>query len=73
MKIIETFYYNNGEEDLIKYNCTVIAYGKAFTCDVHDHFNLYAYVTRKVTKRESYKFIKCVEIDENIRTYIKEA
>ena len=60
MKIINTFVYDNNE-NVLRHDCTIIAHGKAFDCDVHRHFSLYAYLALKVEKRASYKYVEYSE------------
>lgn len=73
MKIINTFIHDN-DENILRHDCTIIAHGKAFDCDVHRHFSLYAYLVLKVEKRVSYKHVEYSEIKSaNIKTYISEA
>lgn len=74
MKIINTFYYDNNNKNILKHDCTIIVHGKAFNCDIHEHFSRYAYLVLKLEKRTSYKYIGCTEIKEaNIKTHIAEA
>lgn len=75
MKIINTFYHDSeNSENILRHDCTIIVHGKAFDCDIHRHFDLYAYLVQKVEKRASYKYVEYNEIKSaNIKTYISEA
>lgn len=73
MKIINTFYHDN-EGNIIKHDCTIVIRGKAFNCDIDNHFSRYAYDVLKIEKRASYKYIGCTEIKEaNIKIHTAEA
>lgn len=73
MKLIYTYFYDN-EGEIIKSDTKAIVHNKVFDCDLYDHFSRYAYITQKVEKRISYRYVEGAEIKEaNIKVHTSEA
>ena len=73
MKLVYTFYHDN-EGNLIKSDTKAVIKGRVFDCDLYNHFGRYAYIMTKVEKRESYRYIDGIEMEEaNIKVHTSEA